>query len=62
MSHVTIECPDCHHEHAVVWQTGVIIRGEFLCECGTVIRYDVRLPARGTVRDPAREESEARRG
>lgn len=62
MSHLTIECPDCHKEHSVVWKSGNLIMGRFDCQCGTVITYNARLPRRGTVRDPIREESEASRG
>lgn len=62
MSHITIECPDCKIEHTHAWKYGSAITGQMVCGCSTVIAYTVQLVARGTARDPNREEGEATHG
>lgn len=62
MSHITIECPDCKIEHTAAWKTGTFCSGEFVCGCDTIIAFRVQLTARGSQRDPSREEIEASRG
>lgn len=62
MSHITIECPDCKIEHNITWKGGSFISGERVCGCSTVIAFRVMLTARGTARDPNREETEQAHG
>lgn len=39
MSTVTIECPDCHKEHAFHWHSGERLRVVWQCPCGHAFAF-----------------------